>query len=138
MTRCYIQQALFPNPPRDLTYYRGMSIGLRTFHIAVTGILMGGHAFNIPTIQLQPVLYLVIASGSAMLALDTYKSLAWIHQGWGLTLMVKFLILLIIPMVWDYRFLLLLIVTIIASVGSHMPGRFRHYSVLYRRNMKEP
>jgi hypothetical protein len=24
-------------------------------------------------------------------------------------------------------------VVVIASVGSHMPGRFRHYSVVYRR-----
>ena len=33
---------------------------------------------------------------------------------------------------WDYRLPILLAVVVIASVGSHMSGRFRYYSVLYR------
>jgi len=42
-------------------------------------------------------------------------------------------ILLLIPFFWEVRVILLLLVVGIASVGSHMPGRYRNYSLLHRR-----
>ena len=33
---------------------------------------------------------------------------------------------------WDCRLWILLAVVVIGSVGSHMPARFRYYSVIYR------
>jgi hypothetical protein len=42
-----------------------------------------------------------------------------------------------VPLAWDYRLPILLAVIVIGSVGSHMPGRYRHYSVLYRRVIHE-
>jgi len=34
---------------------------------------------------------------------------------------------------WEQRVWLLMLVLVIGSVGSHMPGRFRYYSLLHRR-----
>ena len=36
----------------------------------------------------------------------------------------------LIPLLWDYRVVILLLVLVMASAGSHMPRRLRHYSAL--------
>ncbi len=131
-----IHRVLCPEPARRPAFGRAASIGLRTAHIAVTGILLGGHVFGAPVSSLRPVLWLVIASGGGLLALDSYKTVDWIHQGWGVMLITKLILLCLVPFAWDFRVAILLAIVVIASVESHMPARFRHYSVLYRRVMK--
>jgi hypothetical protein len=42
-----------------------------------------------------------------------------------------------VPLFWDYRLPILLAVVVIASVGSHMPARFRYYSVLQREIIRD-
>jgi hypothetical protein len=54
----------------------------------------------------------------------------------GLAVLFKLGLLLLIPLAWDARVPILFTVVAVASIGSHMPGRYRHYSVYYRRNMK--
>jgi hypothetical protein len=45
--------------------------------------------------------------------------------------MAKVALILSVPLAWDYRMPILVLVVVIASVGSHMPGRYRYYSVVY-------
>lgn len=111
---------------------RVLNIAVRTAHIAVTGILLGGHAFHIDREQLQIVLWLTVGTGVALSAIEAGPRLLWFHQGRGLLTMVKVGLLFTIPFVWDYRMPVLLIVVAIASVGSHMPARYRYYSVIFR------
>jgi hypothetical protein len=47
--------------------------------------------------------------------------------------MAKLLLLCAVLVAWDYRVPILLGVLAMASVGSHMSGRYRYYSVVYRR-----
>jgi hypothetical protein len=136
MTGGRFRRALFPDPPRRLSHGRALNIALRTAHIAVTGILLGGHAFGVTADALRPVLWLVIASGGGLTALDSFKTLDWIHQGWGVALLVKLALLCAVPTFWRVRVPILLAVVVVASVESHMPARLRHYSFLYRRVMK--
>ena len=42
-------------------------------------------------------------------------------------------LLALIPWAWNFRAPILFAVIVIASVGSHMPGRFRYYSMIHRR-----
>ena len=113
---------------------RGLSIALRTLHLASFGILLGGHAFAIEADRLLPALYLTIASGIGLMALEVYViGLYWFFQGKGVMVLAKLAILLTVPFLWEYRVFLLLLVVVIASVGSHMPARYRHYSFLHRR-----
>jgi hypothetical protein len=44
--------------------------------------------------------------------------------------LVKLLLLASIPWLWDYRVSILAVVVVIASAGSHMPARFRYFSLL--------
>ena len=113
---------------------RGLSLLLRTMHLASFGILLGGHTFAIDADRLLPALYLTIASGIGLMALEISTiGPHWLFMGKGATVLVKLLILLAVPYVWDYRLPLLLLVVAIASVGSHMPARYRHYSLLEGR-----
>ena len=136
MTWQQVRRALCPEPARRPAYARALNIAFRTVHLAVTGVLLGGHAFNAPATTLRPVLWMVIASGAGLLAIDSYKTCDWVHQVWGVMLLLKLFLLCLIPMLWEIRVPLLLAVVVLASVESHMPAKFRHYSLLHRRVMK--
>ncbi len=136
MTDGRLRRALFPDPPRRLSHSRAANIALRTAHVAVTGILLGGHAFGVTPDVLRPILWLVIATGGGLATLESLKTLNWVHQGWGVALLIKLSLLCAMPFFWSVRVSILLAVVVIASVESHMPARLRHYSFLYRRVMK--
>jgi hypothetical protein len=116
---------LLPNP-------RAWNIGLRTAHIATMGVLLGGHAFGVSKEELLPWFWMCLATGSALAVVEVGPRLVWFHQGRGLMTLAKLGLLGCVPWFWDYRFPILLAIVVIASVGSHMPARFRYYSVLYR------
>lgn len=112
---------------------RALNIALRTAHIGAMGVLLGGHAFDVPPEQLKLSLWLTIGTGLALLAVEAGPRLLWFHQGRGLMTMTKLALLCVVPFAWDYRLPILLAVVVLASVGSHMSARYRYYSVLQRR-----
>ena len=113
---------------------RGISIALRTVHLASFGLLLGGHAFVIEAERLLPALYLTIASGIGLMALElSVIGAHWLFMGKGVMVLLKLAILLTIPYMWESRLTLLMLVVVVASVGSHMPARYRHYSLLHGR-----
>jgi hypothetical protein len=129
---------LFPATPRHIPYERGINIALRTAHLMTTGILLGGHAFGVPADRLIPFLYLTIASGAGMILLELYSSCRWIYLGKGVTVILKLALVIAAGVWWEHRVLLLLLVVLIGSVGSHMPARFRYYSFLHGRTILDP
>ena len=96
------------------------------------GVLLGGHAFDVGTERLMPVLWLTIGTGVFLIALESGARLLWFHQGRGILVMVKLALICVVPFAWDFRLPILLLVVVIASVGSHMSGRYRYFSVVYR------
>ena len=110
-----------------------MNIALRTAHIAAMGVLLGGHAFGATRSELLPSLWLTIGTGLALTICEAGFRLLWFHQLRGLMTLAKVGLLCAVPFLWDYRLPILLAVVVIASVGSHMPARFRYYSVVYRK-----
>jgi hypothetical protein len=128
---------LFPDPRRHLAHARWWNILARTTHLAATGLLLGGHAFGADPGALRPLLWVAIATGSAMIALELYPTAHWAHQVCALLVYLKLFVLCLIPFMWDLRVPLLLAVVVLASAGSHAPRRVRHYSLYYRRVMVE-
>ena len=113
---------------------RAWNIAWRTAYIAAIAILVGGHAFDAPRGDLYRILWLAIITGAALVFLEAFSvRLRWLAQGRGLMVVTKLLLLLLIPLAWSYRLPILLAVIVLASVGSHMPARFRYYSILDRR-----
>ena len=123
---------LVPDQPRVLPYARAWNMAFRTIHIGVTGILFGGHVFDVAAERLLIWLYLSIATGIGLIVIEAYPSCRWFYQGRGVAVLLKLVLLGIVPLLWDYRVAILSAVIVIASVGSHMPGRFRYYSLLHR------
>ncbi len=121
---------------KKIPYARVWNIAFRTLHLVFISILVGGHAFGGTADQLRPLLYCVIITGGGMLVADAYPSLDFLHQGWGLFLLFKLALLCLVPFMWSYRLPILIVVVIIGSVGSHMPGKFRHYSIIYGPEQK--
>ena len=129
-----IRDRLFPEKSRHLPGARAWSITFRSLHLAAFGLLLGGHAFAVEADKPLPTLYLTILSGLGLIALELYAvGLYWLFLGKGLMVLLKLVLLLLIPFFWEARVILLLLVVGIASVGSHMPARYRHYSVIHRR-----
>jgi hypothetical protein len=124
---------LFPVTPRRVPYERGISIGLRTAHLMTSGLLLGGHAFDAAPHRLILLLYLTIASGLGLVALELYSSCRWIYLGKGLMVTLKLALLIAAGVWWDQRVVFLLLVVLVGSVGSHLPARYRYYSVIHGR-----
>ena len=133
----FLSALLFPDPRRSLPHSRWWNIGARTAHLAVTGLLLGGHAFGAGADTLMPLLWVAIASGAAMIAIEVYPTAHWAHQVCALFVYAKLGALCLVPFLWEHRVPLLLAVVVLASVGSHAPRRVRHYSLWYRRVMAD-
>jgi hypothetical protein len=110
---------------------RFWNIALRTAHLAAMGILLGGHALGVPAPRLVTALLWTVGTGIALGAVESAGRLLWFHQGRGLMTLAKLVLVAAVPWCWEYRLPILLVVLGLASVGSHMPARFRYYSVLY-------
>jgi hypothetical protein len=116
-----------------IPYARAWNIGVRTAHIATMGVLLGGHVFDVSKIALLPWLYATIATGLVLVFIEAFPQVRWFYQGRGVMVYAKILLMCLIPWFWEYRATILMLIVVIASIGSHMPGRFRYYSVLHRR-----
>jgi len=132
-----LRSLLLPEPRRRLPHGRAWNVGARTVHLAATGTLIGGHVFGAPADALLPWLWVGIASGVVMLGVELYTSFDWLTQIGGLAVVLKIALLCTIPFAWSARVLILFAVVAVAGVGSHMPGKFRHYSLVYRRMIKD-
>jgi hypothetical protein len=93
-------------------------------------MLLGGHFFGIAPGRLLLLLYLAILTGAALGIAEIYPNWHSVFEVRSLAIAAKLVLLCLIPLLWDYRVGILLIVLVVASASSHMPRRFRHYSVL--------
>lgn len=109
---------------------RGWNIAFRTAHIGVTSVLFGGHVFGVAAERLLPWLYLTILTGAVLVIIEAYPSWRWCLEGRGVMPITKVLVMCLVPWLWSYRVSILIAVIVIGSVGSHMPRRFRYYSLL--------
>lgn len=100
------------------------------------GVLLGGHAFDVPASRLLAALWLTVGTGLVLVALEAGLGTIWFHQGRGLMTLAKLALVAMVPLVWDYRLPILLLVVVLASVGSHMPARYRYYSILYKQVLR--
>ncbi|MBP1635864.1 MAG: hypothetical protein H6Q10_2438 [Acidobacteria bacterium] len=131
-----LRDALLPLPARRLPHSRAWNVAFRTAHMAVVGTLVGGHVFGVAPDRLVGWLWAGIATGAVLMAIEAYATLDWLMQVSGLLVLLKLLLLLLILLSWGARVPILFTVVGIAGIGSHMPGKYRHYSLYYRRNMR--
>ena len=115
---------------------RACNIALRTAHIGATGVLLGGHFFGVAAGRLLPLLYMAILTGAALGIAEVYPNWSGVFEVRSLVIAAKLLLLCLVPLLWNYRVAILFVVLMVASAGSHMPRRIRHYSVVEQQNVK--
>jgi len=123
-------------PIRDLLpSARVVRTTLRTTHLVAFGALYGGHVYAVDASRLQPALYATLASGAALMTLEIVRHPIWVVQVRGLATFVKIALVASVAVAWDARVWLLTAVIVIGAVVSHMPGRYRYWSVVHRRDV---
>jgi hypothetical protein len=124
---------LFRHPPRALRGARAWQIGARTVHIAAMALVLGGVAWRAPARDLVAPMAITALSGVVLLGIDLGKSFAILYQGSGVAALLKLVLLGAGSLLPSARLEWYLAATVVASIGSHMPGAWRHYSFLHRR-----
>jgi hypothetical protein len=114
---------------------RFWNIAARTAHIIAAGGLFGGHACGASRSELTPWLHAVIATGLVLSALEVSPIATWWCEIRGAAVLVKVALLAAIPWFWAERVWILALAMIIASVGAHLPRRWRHFSLWHRREL---
>ena len=128
---------LFPWPPRKLRWARPVQLLLRTVHIAAMALVLGGVAFRVPERELTVPIVLTVASGTLLLAVDVARSGVFLYLAAGLAVHLKLVLLLLGNVFPEARLAFYLAATVVASVGSHMSGPFRHYSFFHGRALEQ-
>jgi hypothetical protein len=123
---------LFPRPPRQPGGARAWQVGARTVHIAAMALVVGGVACGRTGRELAVPIALTVASGLALLGIDLWKSCAFLLEGCGIATLAKLALLAVGMLSPPVRLEAYLAAIAIASVGSHMPKTWRHWSLVGR------
>jgi len=121
-----VRAVLLPDPPRRVPGHRWLGVALRTVHLLTFGVLVGSHVFAVEPSRLLPFLLATVASGFALMSLDLASACSWLFTGEGVSVLLKLLLLAIVPVLWEQRVVILMMIAGTAGVTSHMPPRFRH------------
>jgi hypothetical protein len=125
-----------PAPLRTFPGMRWVRITLRTAHLIAMGLLVGGVAVGTPIGQLNPAAWGTLLSGALFVCLELYESWIFLVQVKGLAVLLK-LLLLAGAMTFPGSALPLLVAAIvIGGFSSHMPGKYRYYSIMHGRALK--
>jgi len=116
--------------PRRLAWARPVQVTLRTLHIMAMGLVLGGVALGAGYGQLKAAVLTTVVSGTLLLALDLAKGSSALHHASGGAVLLKLGLLGLGNLFPQSRLAWYLAATAVASVGSHMPGTWRHFSLL--------
>ena len=114
---------------------RALRTSLRTAHVIAFSTYYGGHVYGVGAERLVPALVATIITGGAFLALELWSAPVWLVQIRGVATFVKLALIASVAVLWDWRIFLLTLVMVIGVVNSHMPSRYRYYSLLHRREV---
>lgn len=108
---------------------RWINIVLRTLHIAAAGVVFGAVMLQ----QKYAVFYYwhhaMIGGGFALLLAEWLHDRRWPHRGKGLLVQLHLLLAVSVHFWPEQEQLIVWLVVISGCIGSHMPRRFRHWSV---------
>ncbi len=110
---------------------RALDILLRTVHIGVIGVLLGGAVFQAPLPDLHRIAHWVVLTGLGLVATELHHSLRWPHEGRGLLALSHMLPLALLHLWPAHCVEMLWLAVVIGAIGSHMPRHLRHWSLVY-------
>lgn len=129
---------LCPGSPRFFPWARPVQLVLRSVHIAAMALVVGGLPFGGDYEALRVPILATVVSGGLLFALDLAKDAAILVQGSGVAVLVKLALLGLGVLQPAHRLPWYLAATLVASVGSHMPGAWRHFSFAQWKVLRYP
>lgn len=129
-------RTLFPLESRGFPGGRWLRVGLRSLHLLGTAGVGGGFLYGAPPEAWLPWLWLTVASGAAMMALELWSNGVWIVQMRGLAMLLKLALLALAVWLGEPRADLLIAVILISGIIAHAPARLRYYSPWHRRRIE--
>jgi hypothetical protein len=133
-----LRDALFPPHYRHLPGRRWWMTGLRTLHLVGVAGIGAAYLLGIAPAGWQTYLWLAVASGMGMAAIEVWLNGIWLVQLRGIAVFAKLLLLGAIPVFPGSAAPLFILVIVISGVVSHAPASLRHYSVLHGRRVDSP
>jgi len=115
----------FPKQSRSFTGQRWLSIALRSLHLIGIAGVGAAFLFDVSQEQWLPYMTLTVASGIAMIILETWNNGIWLVQVRGLFTLIKLLILSMSFYIGLHPYILFSVI-IISGVMSHAPAWLRH------------
>lgn len=138
LARRTLRALLFPETPRFFPWARRVQLVLRSIHIAAMALVVGGIPFGADFHTLRRAIVITVASGVLLFAVDLARDLAILTQGSGVAVLLKLGLLGLGALQPEARLPWYLAATLVASVGSHMPGSWRHFSFLTGQVVRYP
>ena len=93
-------------------------------------LLLGGLARGGTFDTLRTPIFLTLSSGVLLLLVDLARGGLVLSQGSGVATLFKLVLLGLGNLIPTLRLQFYLAATFVASVGSHMPGNWRHFSLV--------
>jgi len=115
---------------RRMTWSRAAQVALRSVHIAAMGLVLGGIWLGGGHGRLRAAILLTVASGLLLALIDLAKGPGFLLQGSGAALLLKLALLGLGCWFAGDRLQWYLAATVVASIGSHMPGAWRHFPLI--------
>jgi len=109
---------------------RAVQVVLRSLHIVAMALLLGGLARGGTFDTLRTPIFLTLSSGVLLLLVDLARGGLVLSQGSGVATLFKLVLLGLGNLIPTLRLQFYLAATFVASVGSHMPGNWRHFSLV--------
>jgi len=133
-----LRTLLFPEAPRHFSWARPVQLVLRSVHIAAMAMVVGAIPFGAEFAALQVPILLTLASGTLLFVIDLARDMGILVQGSGMAVLLKLGLLGLGALQPAARLPWYLAATLVASVGSHMPGTWRHFSFLHWKVLRYP
>jgi hypothetical protein len=112
---------------------RALRTALRTLHLLAFGALYGGHLYGAPAESLSEALVATVGTGTALMLLDALREPVFLLQIRGLVTLVKVALAAILPLAGALSVAVLTLAAVLGAMSSHMPGRYRYYSIYHGR-----
>ncbi|MEN8158866.1 MAG: hypothetical protein ABFS41_02205 [Myxococcota bacterium] len=118
---------------RSVPGLRPLRTTIRAAHVVAVAAFFGGHVYAVSSERLEPAVAAVVATGVAFTILEIVRAPVWVVQVRGLAVYAKVALMAAVSTGAPAPVLLLTLALVVGVVASHMPGRYRYYSLVHRR-----
>ena len=102
------------------------------------GLLVGGVAAGLPPEQTAGALWGTLTTGAAFVGIELFQAPIFLVQLKGIAVLAKFMLLIVAVEIPSAALPAMILAIIIGGISSHMPGKYRYYSIVHRRVIHGP